>query len=53
VKDLGAVAQRVLPKNLIRLLPMQDHKDEGSGDMLSQTPMHADVRDGETMAAEQ
>jgi hypothetical protein len=31
VEDLGAVARRALPKNLIRLLPVQDHKDSGSG----------------------
>jgi hypothetical protein len=31
---LGAVARKTLPKNLIRLLPLRDHKDEGSGDLL-------------------
>jgi hypothetical protein len=29
VEALGAVARRTLPKNLIRLLPVQDRKDEG------------------------
>jgi hypothetical protein len=57
VKDLGAVARRALPKNLIRLLPVQDRKDEGSdegsGDLLSQTPVHANNRDGETTTAVQ
>jgi hypothetical protein len=31
---LGAVARKAFPKNLILLLPVQDHKDEGSGDLL-------------------
>jgi hypothetical protein len=30
VEALGAVVRRTLPKNLIRLLPVQDRKDEGS-----------------------
>jgi hypothetical protein len=50
---LVAVAQRALFKNLIRLLLVQDHKDEGFGDMLSQSPVHADGRNGETIAAAQ
>jgi hypothetical protein len=50
---LGAVAQRALPKNLIRPLLVQDHKDEGFGDLLSQSPVHADSRNGETTAAVQ
>jgi hypothetical protein len=50
---LGAVARIALPKNLIRLLPVQDRKDEGSGDLLPQTPVHADDRDGETTVAAQ
>jgi hypothetical protein len=35
MKDLRAVAWRALLKNLIRVLPMQDRKDEGSRDLLS------------------
>ena len=31
-------------ENLIRPLPVQDHKDGGSGDMLSRTSVHADAR---------
>jgi hypothetical protein len=53
MKDLRAVARRALPKNLIRILPVQDRKDEGSGDLLSQTPVHADDRDRETTAVAQ
>jgi hypothetical protein len=51
VKNLRAVARRALLKNFIRLLPVQDRKEEGSGDLLSQTPVHADDRDGETTVA--
>jgi hypothetical protein len=32
---LGAVARKALPKNLIRLFPVQDHKNDGSGDLLA------------------
>jgi hypothetical protein len=53
VENLGAVARRTLPKNLIYLLLVQDCKDESFGDLLSQTPVHADDWDGETMAAAQ
>jgi hypothetical protein len=53
LKKLGAVAWIALPKNLIRLLPVQDRKYEGYGDLLSQTPVHADNRDGETTVAAQ
>ena len=53
VEDLGAVALRALPKNLIRLLPVQDPKDEGFGDLLSQSPVHADDRDGVATVAQQ
>jgi hypothetical protein len=53
MENLGAVAQRTVPKNLIRLLPVQDCKDEGFGDLFSQTPVHADDWDGETTAAAQ
>jgi hypothetical protein len=35
VEALGAVTRRTLPKNLIRLLPVQDRKDKGSGDLLT------------------
>jgi hypothetical protein len=51
MKGLGAVVRRALPKNLIHLLTVQDRKDEGSKDLLSQTPVHANDRDGETTAA--
>jgi hypothetical protein len=51
VKNLGAVTWRALPKNLIHLLPVQDRKDEGSGDLIPQTLVHADDRYGETTAA--
>jgi hypothetical protein len=37
VEDLGAVARRALPKNLLRLLPVQDRKDKSFGDLLFQT----------------
>ena len=50
---LGAVARRALPKNLIRLLPVQDHEDEGFGDLLAQSPVHADDRTGVATAAAQ
>jgi hypothetical protein len=50
---LGAVARRALPKNLIHPLPVQDHKDDGFGDLLSRSLVHAHARDGETMAAAQ
>ena len=46
-----AVAQRALPKNLIRLLSVQDRKDEGFGDLLVRSPVHADDRTGEATAA--
>jgi hypothetical protein len=38
VKNLGSVARRTFLKNLIRLLQVQDRKDDGFGDLLSQTP---------------
>jgi hypothetical protein len=41
---LGAVARKALPKNLIRLLLLQDHKDEGSGDLLFRSQVHANDR---------
>jgi hypothetical protein len=50
---LGAVAQKALPKNLIRLLPVQDHKDEGSGDLLARSQVHADDRAGVLAVAAQ
>jgi hypothetical protein len=43
---LGAVARKALPKNLILLLPVQDHKDEGSGDLLVWSQVHANDRAG-------
>jgi hypothetical protein len=50
---LGAVARRVLPKNLIRLLPVQDRKDDGSGDLLARSLVHANDRAGVLAAAAQ
>jgi hypothetical protein len=43
---LGAVARKALPKNLIRLLPLLDNKDEGSGDLLDWLQVHANDRAG-------
>jgi hypothetical protein len=42
----GAVARKALPKNLIRLLPVQDQKDEDSGDLLIRSQVHANERVG-------
>ena len=39
-------SRRALPENLIRPLPVQDLEDGGSGDLLSQSSVHADVGDG-------
>ena len=39
-------SRRVLPRNLIRPLPVQDLEDGGSGDLLFRLPVHADARDG-------
>jgi predicted ABC-type exoprotein transport system permease subunit len=46
VEALGAVARRTLPKNLIRLLPVQDRKDESFRDLLTRSPVHASDRIG-------
>jgi hypothetical protein len=43
-KVLGAVARKALPKNLILLLPVRDHKDEGSGDLLVRSQVHVNDR---------
>jgi hypothetical protein len=43
---LGVVVRKALPKNLIRLVPVQDHKDEGSGDLLVRSQVHANDRAG-------
>jgi hypothetical protein len=51
VEALGAVARRTLPKNPIRLLPVQDRKDEGSGDLLTRSLVHASDRTGVATAA--
>jgi hypothetical protein len=53
VEALGAVARRTLPKNLIHLLPVQDHKDEGSGDLLTRSLVHASDRTRVATAAAQ
>jgi hypothetical protein len=50
---LGAVARKALPKNLIRLLSVQDHKDEGSGDLLVRSHVHANDRAGVLAVAAQ
>jgi hypothetical protein len=41
------------PKNFIRLLPVQDRKDEGSGDLLTWSLVHASDRTGVATAAAQ
>jgi hypothetical protein len=38
-------SRRVLPKNLIRPLLVQDRCGRGSGDLLSRSPVHAVERD--------
>jgi hypothetical protein len=53
VEALGAVARRTLPKNLIRLLPVQDRKDEGSGDLLTRSLVQASDRAGVATTAAQ
>jgi hypothetical protein len=50
---LGAVTRKALPKNLIHLLPLQDHKDEGSGDLLVRSQVHANDRAGVLAVAAQ
>jgi hypothetical protein len=51
VEDLGAIARRALPKNHIRFLPVPDHKDGGSGDLLARLPVHANDLAGKAMVA--
>jgi hypothetical protein len=53
VEALRVVARRTLPINLIRLLPMQDRKDEGSGDLLTRSLVHASDQTGVATAAAQ
>jgi hypothetical protein len=43
----------VLPTNLIRLLPVQDDKDDGSGDLLARSQVHANDRAGVLAVAAQ
>jgi hypothetical protein len=50
---LGAIARKALPKNLIRLLPLQDHKDKGSGYLLVRSQVHANDRAGVLAVAAQ
>jgi hypothetical protein len=38
---LGAVTRKALPKNLIRLLLVQDRKDDGFEDLLARSLVHA------------
>jgi hypothetical protein len=52
-KVLGAVARKALPKNLILLLPVQGHKDEGSRDLLVQSQVHTNDWAGVLAAAAQ
>jgi hypothetical protein len=49
----GALARKALLKNLIRLLPAQDQKDEGSGDLLVQSQVHTNDRAGVLAVAAQ
>jgi hypothetical protein len=53
VEALGAVTRRTLSKNLIRFLPVQDHKDEGFGDLLTRSLVHASDRTGVATAVAQ
>jgi hypothetical protein len=53
VEALGVVARRMLPKNLIRLLSVQDRKDEGSGDLLTRSLVHTSDQTGVATAAVQ
>jgi hypothetical protein len=50
---LGAVARKALPKNLIRLLLVQDQKDEGSGGLLVRLLVHTNNRAGVLAVAAQ
>jgi hypothetical protein len=50
---LGAVARKALPKNLIRLLPVQGHKYEGSRDLLVRSQVHVNDWAGVLAAAAQ
>jgi hypothetical protein len=46
--------RRTLPKKLIRLLPVQDHKDYSYGELLTGSQVHANDRVGVlAMAAQQ
>ena len=45
MKSLRAVARSASQKSYSPS-PVQDHKDEGSGDLLSRSPVHAGARDG-------
>jgi hypothetical protein len=53
MSDGGRSRSRALPKNLIRPLPVQDCKDEGSIDLLSGLSVHANGQNEETTAAAQ
>jgi hypothetical protein len=50
---LGALARKALPKNLSHLLPVQGHKDEGSGDLLVRSQVHTNERAGVLAVAAQ
>jgi hypothetical protein len=50
---LGAVARKALLKNLIHLLPVQDQKDEGSGDLLIWSQVHTNNGAGVLVVAAQ
>jgi hypothetical protein len=45
--------RKALPTNLIRLLPVQDDKDDGSGDLLARSQVHANDRAGVLAVAAQ
>ncbi len=44
--EQGAVVRSASQKPYCRLLPVQDVEGRGSGDLLSQSPVHAGERDG-------
>jgi hypothetical protein len=50
---LGTVAQKALLKNLICLLSVQDHKDDGSEDLLARSQVHANDQAGVLAVATQ
>ena len=51
--EVGSSRAKALLKSLIRPLPVQDRKDEGSRDLLAQSPVHASEWTREATAAAQ